>query len=256
MFMQHVPLCNTLISCLTHRFDLRRSKEVILIGLCQSQKTFIKQRNLIFEMPTDTEIDWVAYMQQSEVFLNGTRDYDQLIGRTGPCVSCGGFKTFLQPLPPSQEQKIIAEGRLNLPEFVYFAFVILVLLQICFTFRCTLSDVCFQLHCCFSTGKNKHAQQQDDIKWRIFYWATEIIFRLRKVVKEENSEISVPFYYNPLDGALKACCRVLQVWLDISNARKKFTIIYKARLFKINKRIINWFQSNQLDATKFRNCYT
>lgn len=34
----------------------------------------------------DTEIDWVAYMQQSEIFLNGTRDYDQLIGQTGPCV--------------------------------------------------------------------------------------------------------------------------------------------------------------------------
>lgn len=34
----------------------------------------------------DTEIDWMAYMQQAETFLNGTRDYDLLIGQTGPCV--------------------------------------------------------------------------------------------------------------------------------------------------------------------------
>ncbi|VUZ40367.1 unnamed protein product [Hymenolepis diminuta] len=37
-----------------------------------------------------TEIDWVAYMQQVEIFLNGTRDYDQLIGQTGPCVYPAG----------------------------------------------------------------------------------------------------------------------------------------------------------------------
>ncbi|VDL64542.1 unnamed protein product [Hymenolepis diminuta] len=31
-------------------------------------------------------------MQQVEIFLNGTRDYDQLIGQTGPCVLAVGVK--------------------------------------------------------------------------------------------------------------------------------------------------------------------
>ena len=35
---------------------------------------------------TDTEIDWKAYMQEVEGFLNGTRDYDRLEGDTGPLV--------------------------------------------------------------------------------------------------------------------------------------------------------------------------
>lgn len=36
--------------------------------------------------PTDTEIDWQAYMQEVEGFANGTRDYTQLRGDTGPLV--------------------------------------------------------------------------------------------------------------------------------------------------------------------------
>ncbi len=34
----------------------------------------------------DTEIDWVAYMQEVEGFLNGTYDYMELKGDTGPLV--------------------------------------------------------------------------------------------------------------------------------------------------------------------------
>ena len=34
----------------------------------------------------DTEIDWVAYMQEVEGVLNGTLDYSQLRGDTGPLV--------------------------------------------------------------------------------------------------------------------------------------------------------------------------
>lgn len=35
---------------------------------------------------TDTEIDWKAYMSQVEGVLNGTYDYTQLQGDTGPLV--------------------------------------------------------------------------------------------------------------------------------------------------------------------------
>jgi len=34
----------------------------------------------------DTEIDWVAYMQEVEGVLNGTWNYSQLKGDTGPLV--------------------------------------------------------------------------------------------------------------------------------------------------------------------------
>ena len=34
----------------------------------------------------DTEIDWIAYMQEVEGFLNGTWDYVELRGDTGPLV--------------------------------------------------------------------------------------------------------------------------------------------------------------------------
>lgn len=38
-----------------------------------------------------TEIDWVAYMQEVEGVVNGTYDYTQLRGDTGPLVYPGGF---------------------------------------------------------------------------------------------------------------------------------------------------------------------
>uniref|UniRef100_A0A6V7KYH4 dolichyl-P-Man:Man5GlcNAc2-PP-dolichol alpha-1,3-mannosyltransferase n=1 Tax=Bracon brevicornis TaxID=1563983 RepID=A0A6V7KYH4_9HYME len=38
-----------------------------------------------------TEIDWVAYMQEVEGFLNGTLDYGKLRGDTGPLVYPAGF---------------------------------------------------------------------------------------------------------------------------------------------------------------------
>ena len=35
---------------------------------------------------SDTEIDWVAYMQEVEGVINGTYDYMKLKGDTGPLV--------------------------------------------------------------------------------------------------------------------------------------------------------------------------
>lgn len=37
-------------------------------------------------MFTDTEIDWVAYMQQVSQFVSGERDYMKMEGDTGPLV--------------------------------------------------------------------------------------------------------------------------------------------------------------------------
>ncbi|CAG9770825.1 unnamed protein product [Ceutorhynchus assimilis] len=46
---------------------------------------------LIIENVRYTEIDWVAYMQEVEGFLNGTLDYQHLKGDTGPLVYPAGF---------------------------------------------------------------------------------------------------------------------------------------------------------------------
>ncbi|CAH1155510.1 unnamed protein product [Phaedon cochleariae] len=45
----------------------------------------------IIERVKYTEIDWIAYMQEVEGFLNGTLDYQELEGDTGPLVYPAGF---------------------------------------------------------------------------------------------------------------------------------------------------------------------
>ena len=51
-------------------------------------------------MLTDTEIDWVAYMQEVEGVVNGTYDYTKLQGDTGPLVyPAGRYLLFLYLYP-------------------------------------------------------------------------------------------------------------------------------------------------------------
>ena len=42
--------------------------------------------NNYFLLLVDTEIDWEAYMEEVEGFVNGTYDYSKLQGATGPLV--------------------------------------------------------------------------------------------------------------------------------------------------------------------------
>ncbi|KAH0954689.1 hypothetical protein HN011_005994 [Eciton burchellii] len=54
---------------------------------------------LIIEKVPYTEIDWRAYMQEVEGFLNGTLDYSKLRGDTGPLVYPAGFVYIFSGLP-------------------------------------------------------------------------------------------------------------------------------------------------------------
>lgn len=74
-----------------------------------------------------TEIDWKAYMQEVEGFLNGTLDYGELKGDTGPLVYPGGFVYLFSLL-------YFLTGRGNdirLAQYLYLMFY-LILLQLVF----------------------------------------------------------------------------------------------------------------------------
>lgn len=47
--------------------------------------------SLLTSIRKDTEIDWVAYMQEVKGFLDGERNYLNLRGDTGPLVYPAGF---------------------------------------------------------------------------------------------------------------------------------------------------------------------
>ena len=64
--------------------------QLLTMGLlCIIAEVFINI--LIVEKVKYTEIDWKAYMDEVEGFLNGTYDYTQLRGDTGPLVYPAGF---------------------------------------------------------------------------------------------------------------------------------------------------------------------
>lgn len=49
------------------------------------------KRNSIWLSSTDTEIDWIAYMQEVKSYLMGERNYENMYGDTGPLVYPAGF---------------------------------------------------------------------------------------------------------------------------------------------------------------------
>ncbi|CAH1643367.1 unnamed protein product [Spodoptera littoralis] len=83
---------------------------------------------LVVERVPYTEIDWKAYMQECEGFLNGTLDYSQLRGDTGPLVYPAGFVyiySFLYFLTGQGENIKVAQ----------YIFIGIYLLQLCLVLR-------------------------------------------------------------------------------------------------------------------------
>lgn len=77
-------LWNFAWSCLTNRSHFKIFCILLLIAE-------IPLNLFIVNYVKYTEIDWKAYMQEVEGFINGTRDYSQLKGDTGPLVYPAGF---------------------------------------------------------------------------------------------------------------------------------------------------------------------
>lgn len=83
---------------------------------------------LVVERVPYTEIDWKAYMQECEGFLNGTLDYSQLRGDTGPLVYPAGFVyiySFFYFLTGQGENIKLAQ----------YIFIGIYLLQLCLVLR-------------------------------------------------------------------------------------------------------------------------
>lgn len=82
----------------------------------------------IVESVTYTEIDWKAYMQECEGFLNGTLDYSQLRGDTGPLVYPAGFVYIYSVLYYITNQGV----NIKLAQYI---FIFIYLLQLFFVLR-------------------------------------------------------------------------------------------------------------------------
>ncbi|XP_066590986.1 lethal(2)neighbour of Tid protein [Prorops nasuta] len=82
---------------------------------------------LVIEKVPYTEIDWKAYMQEVEGFLNGTFDYSKLKGDTGPLVYPAGFVYIFSGL-----YYITAQGtRIKIAQY-FFALLYIILLVLVF----------------------------------------------------------------------------------------------------------------------------
>ncbi|MPC61375.1 Dol-P-Man:Man(5)GlcNAc(2)-PP-Dol alpha-1,3-mannosyltransferase [Portunus trituberculatus] len=79
----------------------------------------------------DTEIDWVAYMQEVEGVANGTWDYTKLKGDTGPLVYPAGFVYFFLGL-----YYLTGRGtNIRLAQYIFAVLYIILLALVCRLFH-------------------------------------------------------------------------------------------------------------------------
>ncbi|TGZ66414.1 hypothetical protein CRM22_005350 [Opisthorchis felineus] len=95
-----------------------------------------------------TEIDWIAYMQEVEGFVNGTLDYDKLEGQTGPCVYPAGFLYIYWML-----YQITSRGTLiHLAQYIFIGLYLLTLVLVFNIYRlsCQVPPYVFVFMCVIS----------------------------------------------------------------------------------------------------------
>ena len=85
--------------------------------LATSQCTVNDLLTPLSTLSLDTEIDWKAYMQEVEGFLNGTREYDRLEGDTGPLVYVAPLPQSFPPTCGSWEPLSLFSSVIPVPEF-------------------------------------------------------------------------------------------------------------------------------------------
>ncbi|XP_035489910.2 dol-P-Man:Man(5)GlcNAc(2)-PP-Dol alpha-1,3-mannosyltransferase isoform X2 [Scophthalmus maximus] len=81
---------------------------------------------LVLKLKADTEIDWKAYMDEVEGVINGTYDYTQLKGDTGPLVYPAGFVYIFTAL-----YYITSHGvNIRLAQYIFAVFYLVTLLLV------------------------------------------------------------------------------------------------------------------------------
>ncbi|XP_019063062.1 dol-P-Man:Man(5)GlcNAc(2)-PP-Dol alpha-1,3-mannosyltransferase isoform X2 [Fukomys damarensis] len=96
----------------------------------------------------DTEIDWKAYMAQVEGVINGTYDYTQLQGDTGPLVYPAGFVYVFMGLYYATGQGTDIRMAQNIFAVLYLATLLLVFLI--YHQTCKVPPFVFFFMCCAS----------------------------------------------------------------------------------------------------------
>ena len=114
--------------------ELAKERYDILFASCLIVVEFALGLLIIQKVPY-TEIDWVAYMQEVEFWLDGEYDYRKIHGDTGPLVYPAGFLYlfgFLQWLTDRKipEAQIIFLGFYVLTQSVVFGLYLMVLRQV------------------------------------------------------------------------------------------------------------------------------
>ena len=101
--------------------------QMLKVGIiCIVAEMFIN--GAIIETRRYTEIDWKAYMNEVEGFLNGTFDYSQLKGDTGPLVYPAGFVYVFSALYHVTDQGTNIKLAQYLFGFIYIMFYGLIVL--------------------------------------------------------------------------------------------------------------------------------
>ena len=106
-----------------------KSNQISFVGFCILLDLILTI--IIIIKVNYTEIDWVAYMQEVEGYLQGERDYSLLKGDTGPLVYPAGFVYFFVFL------RYLTAGGLDIRQgqYIFAIFYLVVLALVMFLYR-------------------------------------------------------------------------------------------------------------------------
>ncbi|XP_048659954.1 dol-P-Man:Man(5)GlcNAc(2)-PP-Dol alpha-1,3-mannosyltransferase isoform X1 [Marmota marmota marmota] len=119
-----------------------------VLAPCVPRTGYILRSKTLFLLFRDTEIDWKAYMAQVEGVINGTYDYTQLQGDTGPLVYPAGFVYIFMGLYYATGQGTDIHMAQNIFAVLYLVTLLLVFLI--YHQTCKVPPFVFFFMCCAS----------------------------------------------------------------------------------------------------------